>query len=331
MTQPLTQGPNILDRGAPSLPLSEYLALPRDKQIWVLEGILPQSGKMLIFSPPKLGKSSLAIQLAQAVSGATPDWMGFPVRTVGKVLYIQLDTPPSTWADRFRRLQAHGLNFNDNIIIADETSIGNYVYPLDVLQPAHVTFLCQVVQIHKPLVVIIDTLRKVHTGDENSSTAMSQVVSNIRRATMPAAMVLISHDRKPQPEGDTSILSSHRGSTAVVGEMDTIIQLTKNRLKYVGRDMEEDSIKIIKQEYDDVLLWACDPNEYGKLIDQVMENPALHPDGKLWVHTRLRARELARMIPGKTEDGCLSSLRRASSRHRASSRLTAQKPLAIIP
>src|SRR3990167_7945448 len=206
MTQPLTQGPNILDRGAPSLPLSEYLALPRDKQIWVLEGILPQSGKMLIFSPPKLGKSSLAIQLAQAVSGATPDWMGFPVRTVGKVLYIQLDTPPSTWADRFRRLQAHGLNFNDNIIIADETSIGNYVYPLDVLQPAHVTFLCQ-----------------------------------------------------------------------------------------------------------------------------VMQNPALHPDGKLWVHTRLRARELARMIPGKTEDGCLSSLRRASSRHRASSRLTAQKPLAIIP
>lgn len=311
----------FFDKGEPAYSVDDYLALPRDKNTWIIEGLLPQGGKMLVFSPPKLGKSSLAIQLAQAISGGSKDWMGFPTSKTGRVLYIQMDTPPSTWANRFNKLKALGLTFNKDVLLADELTVGKYAYPLDVLQPAHIALLGAIVKRTQPIVVIIDTLRKIHTGDENSSTAMSQVVSNIRKATFPAAMILISHDRKPQPEGDTSILSSHRGSTAVVGEMDTIIQLTKNRLKYVGRDMEEDSIKIIKQEYDDVLLWAPDPDEYGRFLERVMENPELHPEGKLWIHTRARARALAEMIPGKTIDGCMSALRRAGAKHRAAARL----------
>jgi RecA-family ATPase len=313
--------PFKFDKGEPGLPLSEYLALPRAPETWLLEGILPVSGKMLIFSPPKLGKSFLAIQLAQALIGAAPDWMGFPVRTTGKVFYLQVDTPPSTWSNRFNCLQAHGFRLNDQLILADEKTIGEYIYPVDVLQPSHINVLGKAIMRHEPIAVIIDTLRKVHSGDENSSTHMSQAISGLRRATFPAALILISHDRKPQPEADTGILSAHRGSTAVVAEMDTIIQLSRNRLKYVGRDMEEDSIKIVKQEFDDVLLWMPDPNEYGKFIERVMEDASLHPDGKLWVHTRARARALASMIPGKTEDGCMSALRRASSKRRAAVRL----------
>src|SRR3990167_8030799 len=81
--------------------LDTYLNLPRDHNLWVLKPLIPISGKGLLYSPAKVGKSSLAIQLAQAVSGDAQDFLGFPVVTHGRVLYIQIDTPRATWADRF--------------------------------------------------------------------------------------------------------------------------------------------------------------------------------------------------------------------------------------
>lgn len=308
------------EKGPAALPLSQYLAVPRGDQVWLLESLLPVSGKMLIYSQPKLGKSYLAIQLAQALSGASPDWMGFPVRKTGKVFYLQLDTPPSTWADRFKRIQEHGIKLNDNIILADELTIGQYFYPFDILQPSHMEFLATVIKPYKPDCVIIDTLRKVHSGEENSSTYMSQVISNLRKATLPAALVIISHDKKPSADQDKDIMYDHRGSGGVVGEMDAIIRLTKGRLYYAGRDIEPDSIKVIKQEFDDVLMWQPDPNEFGKVMETVMEDPAF---GTKWVATRQRARALASMVPGKSEDGAMSALRRAANKRKNTLRLKA--------
>lgn len=311
----------MIDKLPPGLPLSKYLEIPRGDETWLLEKLLPTSGKMLIYSPPKLGKSYLAIQLAQALSGGSPDWMGFPVCKTGKVVYVQLDTPPSTWSERFKRLKEYGVKLNDNIIIMDEMLIGQYFYPVDILQPAQMDFLGTFIASHKPECVIIDTLRKSHSGEENSSTVMSQVISNLRKVTLPAALVVISHDKKPSPDMEKDIMYDHRGSGGVVGEMDAIIRLTKGRMYYAGRDIEPDSIKVIKQEYDDVLLWQPDPNEYGKFIESVMEDPTLHPDGKLWIATRARARALLSVVPGKSEDGAMSALRRAAAKQRSQVRL----------
>ena len=313
-------------KGPAALKLSDYLKVPRGDQPWLLESLLPVGGKMLIYSQPKLGKSSIAIQLAHALSGGAPDWMGFQVRTTGKVFYLQLDTPPSTWAERFKKLAAHGITLNDNIILADSATFGQYHFPFDILQPSHMEFLATVVKPFRPAVVIIDTLRKAHSGEENSSTAMAGVLNNFQQAIEPAALVLISHDKKPSPDGEKDILYDHRGSGGVVGEMDAIVRLTKTRLWYAGRDIEQDSIRITKQEYDDVLLWMPDPNEFGKVIETVMEDSTLHPDGKLWTATRARARALSSMVPGKSEDGAMSALRRAAAKHRAGVKVVPKAP-----
>ena len=180
--------------------VTDYLNLPRDHGVWLIEPLLPSSGSLLIYGPAKRGmKSTLATSLVAALSGELPDWMGFRIGKVGRVCYLQLDTPRSTWALRFQRLRELGvLKFNDELVkMADRESI--IKYPFDILRPDHMLYLREIVHLWDPTAVVIDTLRKVHSGDENSSTIMSNVITNLIGACHPAALILISHDRKPHP------------------------------------------------------------------------------------------------------------------------------------
>jgi len=286
------------------IPVSTYLTLPRGPETWLIEPLIPASGKGLLYSPPKVGKSALAIQLAEAVATGT-DWMGFPVGQPGKVLYLQLDTPGTTWALRFDALRKFGLKLPDEkILLADMTTLEKF--PFDILQPGHVHYLHSIIQPHRPVLVIIDTIRKLHSGDENSSTVMSNVMTNLVSACHPAAVLVISHDKKPSPDMDKDIMADHRGSTAVVGEMDAILRLTKSRLYYAGRNIEEGSIKMIRQDCDDALLWMPDPDEYRAAIDSILNNDDLVGD-------RAKARALAPLI-GKSPEAARSILRRAGYR-----------------
>jgi hypothetical protein len=281
--------------------VSEYLKLPRSSETWLLRDLLPTGGAALIYSPAKVGKSAIAIQMATALSGEYRDWMGFEVCCPGRVLYLQLDTPRTTWAERFIKLIKHGIKFNDEFFkLADKDSIGPY--PFDILQPTHMKHLQGLVSSMKPVAVVIDTLREAHSGDEDSSTAMRNVITNLVGATSPAALIIISHDRKPHPDADKDIISDHRGSSYVVGRMDAIIRLTKTRMYYIGRSIEEGSVKLKKEDCDGALIWSPDESEIAPLIRQVQLNPEL-------TSRRERARVLAPLIH-KTEEATNSLLRR---------------------
>lgn len=285
------------------VPLDDYLKLPRDPDTWLIKPLIPVSGAGLLYSPPKVGKSALAVQLAHAVSGGAKEFMGFPIGKHGRVLYLQLDTPRSTWTLRWEALKRHGLEFEvKNLCMADRESLD--FYPFDILQPAHMKYLYSVIQPLKPVLVIVDTLRKLHTGDENSSTIMSNVMSNLVGACHPAAVLAISHDKKPSVDQEKDIMTDHRGSGSVVGEMDAILRLTKTRLYYAGRSIEEGSIKLVRQDCDETLLWAPDPDEHKDAVQSVMENTGL-------VSMRAKARALAPII-GKSEEAAMSIIRRSS-------------------
>jgi RecA-family ATPase len=283
--------------------LDDYLKLPRDPDTWLIKPLIPVSGAGLLYSPPKVGKSALAVQLAHAVSGGADNFMGFPIGKHGRVLYLQLDTPRTTWTMRWEALKKHGLQFDSKrLLLADRESLA--FYPFDILQPAHARYLREIVQAQEPTLVIVDTIRKLHTGDENSSTVMSNVMSNLIGACHPAAVIIISHDKKPSPDMEKDIMADHRGSTSVVGEMDAILRLTKTRLYYAGRSIEEGSLKLVRQECDDTLLWGPDPDEYRAAIDSVGENRDL-------TSMRAKARALAPLI-GKSEEAAMSILRRTT-------------------
>lgn len=288
--------------------VSEYRDLPRSPETWLLKPLIPVSGAALLYGQEKGGKTALAIQLAAAISGTYDNWLGFPVGQAGRTLYLQLDTPRSTFSLRFDKLHKAGVAFNDNLVkLADRECLETY--PFDILQPAHMKYLHSIIQPLHPVAVIIDTLREIHSGDEDSSTIMRNVITNLVGATHPAALILISHSRKPHPDVDRNLMTDHRGSSYTTGRMDAIMRLARNRLFYGGRSIEDGDIKLSRQDVDGALLWEPELNNDSVILQEVLLNPEL-------VSMRSKARALAVRIC-KTEDACMSMIRRtlANTKH----------------
>lgn len=283
------------------LPVDQYLTQPRDKSTWLLKPLIPLSGAALLYGSEKTGKSFMGIQLALAISGQAPDFLGFPISKHGTVLYLQLDTPRSVWAYRFEQmLEKGGLVYNnDTMFLADRESIEPC--PFDILQPAHAEYLASIVKPLNPIAVIIDTLRESHSGDEDKSTTARNVIANLFGATEPAALILISHSRKPHPDADKNIMADHRGSSYITGRMDAIMRLTKTKLYFSGRSIEEGDIKL---ERLDNGLWK--PSDHDVKIEVAMEN-VLSDDTLTSI--RAKARKLAPIVC-KSEEATVSMLRR---------------------
>ena len=279
--------------------VDDYLQLPRERETWLLKPLIPTSGAALLYGDPKVGKSYMGIQLALALSGQSPDWLGFPVGQVGKVLYLQLDTPRSVWAVRFLEMIHRGkLQYDSSrLLLADRESIA--FYPFDILQPLHMKYLRDIIQIHNPTAVIVDTLREAHSGDEDSSTVARNVIGNLVGATHPAALIVISHGRKPNPDMDKDLLADHRGSSYITGRMDAIMRLTKSRLYYTGRSIEAGDIRV--QRVDNGL-WQPILDETGPIVARVLADTTVPS-------LRGKARVIATLI-GKSEEASMSLLRR---------------------
>lgn len=280
--------------------VDEYLQLPRDPDVWLLKNLLPAGGSGILYAPPKVGKTYLALQMANAIGGGADNWMEFDVVKKGKVLILQLDTPRATFTTKyFEPMRANGMGFQ-NVMVADSEILKLSL--VDILQPSHQAMLKRMVEAKEPALVIIDTLRKLHSGDENSSTEMSNVMSLVKSVVHPAAVLLISHERKPAPDGEKDIMTDLRGSTSVVGEMDAILRLTKSRLYYAGRSIEEGSIKLRRLDVDDCLMWEPDPEDGKAALAAVLMDKSLTTDGA-------KARELSRLT-GKNIEACKSTIRR---------------------
>lgn len=225
-------------------PGSSYRKLPRPATTWLIEPIIPAGGSVVLYGDAKLGKSFLALQAAEAIVSGT-DWLCYPTRIKnGKVVYIQLDTPRGLWMDRIDSLAPKHPNL-DIIDYADRETLD---FPFDILNPEHFSHLQQDLSTIKPDLVIFDTLREAHAEEENSSTDMKNVIAALTACVRPAALLLVSHPRKPQPESLDSLLSGQRGSGYIVGKMDTIIKLNPHSLQAVGRALEEVSIDIERME-----------------------------------------------------------------------------------
>jgi hypothetical protein len=281
------------------LGVDDYLAIPRGKETWLVKPIIPVSGAALLYGESKLGKSFLAIQLALAITGQSDNWLGFPVLKTGVCCYLQLDTPGNVWAMRFHdMIHKHGLKYDSNLLkLGDRETINRF--PFDVLQPAHMNAIKEMIQIHNPVAVIIDTLRESHSGDEDSSTTSRNVIANLVGATHPAALIIVSHSRKPHPDVSKDLMSDVRGSSYIPGRMDVIMRLTRGKLYYSGRSIEEGNIKLQRL---DSGLWMPAEDDTGPALEKVMADPALKS-------MRARARALAVLL-GATEEACMSRLRR---------------------
>lgn len=278
--------------------MDQYIALPAPDETWVIEPLIPLGGLVNLYGPPKGGKSYLALQLALDIGLRNPSWMGFPIKTHGLVCYLQLDTPRSLWRNRIMKLEEEGICV-EGFALADR---GMAPWPFNILSPEEGwNWLRKECDVLKPVMVIIDTLRDVHRGNENDSQYMQEVMNALVEACQPAAVVLISHARKANAERGFSLIDDQRGSTAIAGKMDAIIHLGAKKLSYTGRATEEGTIPL-KQD-PTTHLWLMDKGEEKKAGRAILSAPGFTSD-------RARARALKEELKLPNDEAARNLLRR---------------------
>ena len=231
--------------GAVSDGLWQSAALLRAKKLepvrYLVEGFLPQ-GLVLLASPPKYGKSWLALDLCCAVAGGTP-FLGMPTRQAA-CLYMALE-------DGEQRLQRR----LDTLLGPAQTPQGLYYRTsASTLADGLLLELETFLQRHPDCgLVVVDTLQKVRGADTGQSgtlyAADYAVMGQLKEFADQhrLCLLLVHHLRKMSDDADP--FNRIAGSNGIFGAADAAMVLARSKrsdprttLSLTGRDVEEQEL-----------------------------------------------------------------------------------------
>lgn len=188
-------------------------------QGWTVKNWIPDAAWLIeFFGPPGTYKSFIALDIALSLSTGR-DWHGHPVRQK-RVVYIPAEGRTGTLKRVKAWLRYHELS-------ADELSLFT-ILPrpclLDV--PNELSSLILALKdLSDPPVgfIVIDTLARSMSGDENSTSDMGALVSAcayLSEETGHAQIALVHHSGKDEARGP-------RGALALTGATDVLISVSK--------------------------------------------------------------------------------------------------------
>ena len=239
-----------------TLTLDQYADLPQEEGSYLIDKFIACPGRHILVGPPKEGKSFLGLQIGLAIAKGEP-FMGRPSRQ-SKVLYLQYDTPHSIWLDRVKKLRKAGVSFHENFVTLDPSDAKSQV---DVRKnPKDIVYLKELIEAVQPKLVIIDTLRKIFSGDENSSDIGAEVFNILNEIFKHQAVIYIHHTHKLSPPPGQKVqarvkpVDAVRGTSFFSGEVDAVYLLYGSKLSCDVR-FDESTDYPVKRD-PDTKLWA---------------------------------------------------------------------------
>lgn len=186
---------------------------------WLAEGLVPAGMMGAITGESNSYKSFMTLALAQAVATGTSYLGHFAVEQQGKVLIVDEENDLRLIEKRFKDM---GVEPHENIIFLSRPGIR-----LD--NEKHLHALQQVIADINPVLVVLDSLVRFHSKDENSASEMSKVTRAIGTLTSPErSVVFIHHHKKEQAGSKNSGTNSVRGSTDIFASLDFHLGIKKN-------------------------------------------------------------------------------------------------------
>lgn len=183
------------------------------KTDWLIQNFIPGDSTVLLFGEPASGKSLIALEMACCIASGH-DWAKNSVKQ-GAVAYIA--------GEGF-----HGLSKRLNALVQEkELSVDDFYSSesaMDLIKHESVNEVLAVVKDIKNLrLIIIDTLHRNSTGDENSSKDFATILKHCDelRSYTGATILLVHHS------GHNSSGRS-RGSSAIKGAMDAEFEVSKS-------------------------------------------------------------------------------------------------------
>ena len=235
----------------------ELLSTPLPPVKWIIPDLLP-AGLALFAGPSKAGKSWLTLWLCLQVAQGKPMW-GREIEP-HTVLYLSLE-------DTFNRLQKRLLQLvgseeaPERLVMQTECgSIGQG------LEEQLVSFIYQ----HPDTgLIVIDTLQKVRSSDQNNSMYASDYkeISALKALAdkYNICILLIHHLRKQAADDPFQQIA---GSNGLMGASDTSWVMQRKRMSQTanilvtGRDMDNKTLRL----HEENCVWILDEEESTELL-----------------------------------------------------------------
>lgn len=182
---------------------------------WIIEPILPARRLVALYSAPKVGKSLLMLEIGVCISRGS-EILGYTPPRPFRVLYVDFENDPK--GDVRTRLQAMGYGPGDldNLFYLSFPTLA----ALD--SAAGAEQLLAAIDAYAAEVVVIDTVSRAVSGDENENDTWLAFYRNTGLALKQArvALIRLDHSGKDETKGQ-------RGGSAKSGDVDAIWRMSK--------------------------------------------------------------------------------------------------------
>ncbi len=211
--------------------LDQPLPPPR----WLVEGRMTRETLTVLGAKPGVGKSWIALDLSLAVATGRP-FLGSPVRSPGRVLYLDAENGEHLALRRLRQLGARPEDLGDRLRYSTE--------PLVLVRTLDVRRLLLTLEEHRPDLVVVDTLASHAPSAESDTESMAGFLAQVWSASRAsgAAMLLLHHLRKSlQSAGRDDPLDSFRGAGHLIGAADRawiLDPLAPGQPRFILRDVK---------------------------------------------------------------------------------------------
>lgn len=210
----------------PSRKVRFFEEISQNKVPWLVNGIVPAGGLVVVGGAPNAGKSFVAIDLAMALCSYGQKFMGRSC-DMSSVLYVTCEG----LGDFGSRLAA-AWEYRKTPECSEVCDFGHYGEPVDLRSPVDIDALIEEARtlgkatLEPCRLIVIDTLADSTAGvDENSSAEMGAALDNVARLMRAtnATVVLVHHSAK---SGDTL-----RGSGVLRAKADTVLRVAGNAVE----------------------------------------------------------------------------------------------------
>ena len=186
----------------------------------LIEGVLRQGHKMLLAGPSKAGKSFALIELCVAVAEGGR-WFGLQCAQ-GRVLYVNLELDRASCLTRFKDvIEAMGAR-PSCVGNVDVWNLRGKSKPMDQLAPSLIRRALKT----RPIMVVIDPIYKVITGDENSAEQMAKFCNNFDRvASEIGCAVVYCHHHSKGLQGQKAAMDRASGSGVFSRDPDAMLDM----------------------------------------------------------------------------------------------------------
>jgi len=282
---------------------SALMAMTRQPQRWLVEGLIPDEALVFFGGKKKLGKSWFALQLAQAIAAGMP-FLGRPTEK-GPVLYLCLEDGKNRLCNRLDKQQAR-----KDLPIC-------YYWRFPPLDGDGLGLLIGLLDTIRPKLVIIDTLAACKSGkiDENAAGPLADLANTLRALAQHfcCTILVVHHHGKHVATGDPG--NDLRGTSALGGAADVTLGLYREEsihyLRAEGRDIVESSLRLT---FDPEHTWCWHAADNQSLTaQQQADQDIILALGALGEAT---AGSVAEVV-GKSREACRRRLLSMATRHLA--------------